>query len=176
MGDRPKEVRLRPRYWDACLFIDIIQRDKPERLLVLDGLVKIAKSGKLLVVTSALTIGEVLYGPEGTQSNSLPEEDIRFVETFFDQPWISVRAADRRIYREAAILRRKYNLELPDAVHVATALAHKEVTILETYDEKHLLKLGRKDDPPPIPIKIPKCPDPPMPLFDHQESSDDTEQ
>jgi len=56
-------------YWDSCVFISRIQGD-PERIDLLRQLTSLAEKGKLLIVTSVLTIAEVLR-TEHDGSNSL---------------------------------------------------------------------------------------------------------
>lgn len=57
MPNRPPAV-----YWDACCFIARIQRE-PDRIADLEQLTELAEDDKLRIVTSTLTIAEVLQEP-----------------------------------------------------------------------------------------------------------------
>jgi predicted nucleic acid-binding protein len=147
-------------YWDACCFIGRIQRES-DKIADLEQLTTLAEDGKLLIVTSTLTIAEVLYEP----GNEGPDgKKIRLISTYFEHPWIVLRALDRRTAEMAADVRVVHKLKIADAIHVATALRWK-VKFLHTYDNDHLLKKNGMIGVPPLEIIKPRYPED-HPLFD----------
>src|SRR4051794_915190 len=105
-------------YWDACCFIGRIARE-PDKIVDLEPLTRLAEQNKLLIVTSTLSITEVLSEPS-------PElaavNGFKTIQEFFEHPWIVMRAPDRRTMEIAADLRRQFGLKVPDAIHIATAI------------------------------------------------------
>lgn len=75
MSNKPPAV-----YWDACCFIGRIQRE-PDKIEELDHLASLAEAGKLLIVTSTLTIAEVLYEPNDRGEDS---KNIKRISRYFE--------------------------------------------------------------------------------------------
>jgi predicted nucleic acid-binding protein len=149
-------------YWDACCFIGRIARE-PDKIADLEMLTEQAKDGKLIIVTSTLTISEVLHEPSEELAAS---NKFKTINDFFDHPWIVLRALDRRTAEIAAQVRRDFALKSADAIHVATAIRwRRKVLELHTYDEDHLLKKNGKIGVPPLKIIRPRYPED-HPLFD----------
>lgn len=116
-------------YWDSCVFLDRLKR-KPERIAILETITDAAENGDFIIVTSAITLAEVIKLPElGTST----QDQISTIETFFENPWLNIRIVDEVIARNAAEIRRSSGLKTCDAIHVATALKYK-IPILHTYD------------------------------------------
>jgi len=142
-----KQLRVFRPYWDACVFISSIQRT-PGRVEVLDELRKLARVGQVMVVTSSIATAEVIKVKDldkcglGTneEDTSKIEEDLAKIRDYLENPWITRRVVDTAIAEKAAILRRRFKLRLPDAIHLATAW-HYEVDQFQTYDTD-LLKLN----------------------------------
>ncbi len=147
-------------YWDACCFIARIKREKG-RIEDVEQLTSLAENDKLLIVTSTITIAEVLQEPK----ISLPRDDgFISIKDYFQHPWIILRAVDRRTAEAAADIRRSYEgLKLPDAIHLATA-ARWSIKAFHTYDDRLLPKDG-KIGTPPLRIITPRYPED-HPLFD----------
>lgn len=116
-------------YLDACIFIELLQKSRPERLEQCEELWKSAKKGTVEVVTSTLTITEV-FKPPGERLN---DDDSRVILEFFEDAAIHIRTLDRRTAEEAHRIARQYNLSCNDAVHIATAVLH-QVSAFYTYD------------------------------------------
>ena len=142
-------------YWDSCVFIDWIQKDKPDRVALLQPVIDAAYAGKIVIVTSAFGLAEVVRcnGPD-----VLSEEDESRILRFFKNPFISVRNVDRRVAQEArSICRHRLStgagLKPPDAVHVATALLHK-VGSFHTFD-RGVLRFDQMFGIPPLRILEP---------------------
>lgn len=180
MPSKPGSVAGIPLvYWDACVFIDYLQKDKAYRLAEIVPLVHMAQNNKLHIVTSAISLGEVLRLPDPTLNDD--EIDHKIVE-FFKNPWITVRAADTNIMGMARRLRRatvlskpnksphERTFRLPDAIHIATAL-YNNVLAMHSYDDTDLVRrngLLSLDGKTFLKIIHPEDPTPPkpMPLFD----------
>lgn len=74
-------------YWDACVFISAIQQT-PERYSVLKAILDLAKTEKVFVVTSALTIAEVVKeARDNADSNRLATDAARIRE-FFENDFV----------------------------------------------------------------------------------------
>jgi predicted nucleic acid-binding protein len=101
-----------------------------------------ARSGEVVIVTSALTMVEVV---KITELGLLDQDTEQLVADFFENDFISLRNVDRFVAERARPLVREFNLKPADAIQVATALLMK-VDVMHTYDEKHLLKLNGKID------------------------------
>jgi len=143
-------------YWDSCVYIDCIQRH-PDRGAVLDSIIKQAKHGEIVLVASALVLAEVskLKDP-----NATAEEEAERILRFFENDFIKVRNVTRRIAEHAADMTRRHSIKPSDAIHVATALEAKCLS-LQTYDgvkgcRGKLIALDGKMGSPPLPIEIPR--------------------
>ena len=109
-----------------------------------------AERGELRIVTSALTLTEVIK-IKGKPTPVVDEDRIR---AFFEHEWIIVRDVDRFIAEQARDFIWKYNLQPIDAIHLATAYKHK-LQHLDTYDRSDLGKLDGKVSAPPMKIGEP---------------------
>src|SRR5262249_34321011 len=119
-------------------------------------------NGKLLIVTSTLTLSEVLCIPEGIAER---EKALAEFEAFFDHDWIEVRPVDRLTAEIGATIRSDHSsLKIPDAIHVATCLRWR-IKYLHTYDADHLLNKDGLIETPPLRVIKPCYPED-HPLFD----------
>lgn len=146
-------------YFDACVFIELLQQSIQKRFEACEDLREKAAKGDLIIVTSSVTIVEVNKLPDSPQ---LPEEQSKKILEFFENPYIAVRVPDRRTAEYAHELTRTHGLMPNDAIHVATAVLAK-VSVLYTYDSvknrrKGLLRHNLKIGTPPLRIEVP--PDP----------------
>jgi predicted nucleic acid-binding protein len=150
-------------YWDACVFIDWIENQRTDRLAQIRPVIEAAEDGKLLIVTSAWGMAEVVRcngkNPSTGLDNPLTEEDEKKIVEFFRSPFIEVRALDRMIAQlSRAYVRRSkvdlFCLPISDAVHLATASFYG-ISTLHTFDEEHLMPLSDKFGTPPIKIVKP---------------------
>lgn len=163
-------------YFDTCIFIELLQKSKLDRVDACEALHEQAKKGKLVIVTSAITITEVNKLPE---TKALPEEQSKKILAFFQHPYIAIRNADRYVAEYAHELTRIYGLLPLDALHVATAITSK-VPSLYTYDSakgrrkgllRHDGKIGR-----PTPLKIETPPDPSAGTLFAKKGKDESEE
>ena len=140
------------RYWDADVFLGWFLNE-PDKVEKCRGVVKSAEDGDIEIVTSAITLVEVIKLKGQSQLKKSDEETIH---KFFEQEFIAVRVVDRPIAERARNLIWEHNIKPKDAIHVATALKLK-ISIMDTFDggliklsKKHgrpLLKIGRPDIP-----------------------------
>ena len=137
------------RYWDSDAFIGYLGQE-PDKQAACMAVMKEAAAGKLLIVTSALTLAEVIKLRKHKPIR--PEKRIVITE-FFKHQYISVRNVNRALAEEARNLVWDYNVDPKDAIHVATALRFG-IPRLETFDGG-LHKLDGRLGTPPLSIGTP---------------------
>jgi len=142
-------MKTKRRYWDACTFLGWLsgESDKVDKC---KGAVKLAEDGDIIIVTSALTLTEVVW-VKGQKKLTEDTEDT--IKRFFEQDFIAVRTVDRVIAEHARQLVWKYNVKPKDSIHVATAL-QLGITIMDTFDDG-LAKLSGKLGKPKLKIGPP---------------------
>lgn len=126
------------RYWDSDCFLGWLQAesDKEEQCR---QVLEAAEDGKVLIVTSALTVAEVLML---RGRDPIPAANREKVEAFFRQDYIHIRNITRRIAETARSLVWDYGVAPKDALHVATAIDAK-LALLNTFDKPLLGKSGK---------------------------------
>ena len=110
----------------------------------------LAASGEVEIITSALTIAEVLHlqGRQPIQADKRKQ-----VTDFFKRSYIIPVSITRRVAEESRDLVWDHGIEPKDALHVATALSAK-VDVFNTFDQSLIgknLKVGN----PKLRIEIP---------------------
>ena len=125
-------------YWDSDPFLGYLQQeaDKFERC---KATLQQAKDGHVLIVTSTLTLAEVLWMRNAPK---IQFEKSVIVRRFFAHSYIRLRAVTRRVAELAQDLVWHHDIRPKDAIHVATAL-EAEVRTLETFDDGLIKKSGR---------------------------------
>jgi predicted nucleic acid-binding protein len=156
-----------PRYyWDACVFLHVISPEDEghtSRLKDLEHLLDSAENGEIKLLTSAISIAEVIYAAEEKQAGQLdPTVEMRIEELWRVGGPVSIAEYTRRVGMEARALAR---LGLPegrvlkpyDAVHLATARL-LEVDEFHSYDkplQRYATAAGKVPyaigEPPPAP-------------------------
>lgn len=124
-------------YWDANAFLGYL-KEEPDKAEVCGHVLQAAENGLLVIVTSALTLAEVIY-LKG--SAKLPGEQRAKVDAFFKAEYISVRNVTRATTELARDLVWDSNIKPKDAIHVATACLYR-VPTLHTYDDQLLASNG----------------------------------
>jgi len=137
------------RYWDAAAFIAWL-KPEPDRKPACEGWLNLAQQGKVLIVTSTMTLVEVVK-LDHTDILLLGPEVAATIEGFFRHSWISLRSVDPEIGEKARGLIWDHDLRVRDAIHIATALRYK-VPFLDTYDEA---MIGLNDQFPEVTIGYP---------------------
>jgi len=125
-------------YWDSDPFLGWLQNEAG-KVDLCSGTIKRAQDGEVLIVTSALTIAEVLWRRNAPK---LAEDKLSLLRKFFRRSHIRVVNVSRVIAEEAQDVVMNYNVRPKDAVHVASAI-HHGINILETFDEGLLAQSGK---------------------------------
>jgi predicted nucleic acid-binding protein len=145
------------RYWDSAAFLAYF-KEEVGRVDHCAEVLENAENGKILIVTSALTLAEVL-ALKG-QPRIPPEPALKQkVIDFFKNEYISVQNVTRQVAELARDLVWDHGIDPKDAVHVASALT-VEAPILETFDQPLIYKSGKVGNPPLI-IREPPAPSAP---------------
>jgi len=129
-------------YWDSDAFLAWLQSEQG-KVELSAGTLRRADQGEVLILTSALTIAEVLWMRGAPM---IPQEKADIVRKFFRRSYIRVRNVTRAISESAQDLVWNHNVRSKDAIHVATAL-DVGVFALETFDEGLLGKSGTIGNP-----------------------------
>jgi predicted nucleic acid-binding protein len=129
-------------YWDSDAFLGWLQ-EEPGKAELCEGTIERAQNLEALIITSALTIAEVLWL---RGAPPIPQEKAELVRKFFRRSYIRVRNVTRRISENAQELVWNDRIRPKDAIHVATAL-DANVDALETFDEGLLKKSGSVGNP-----------------------------
>jgi predicted nucleic acid-binding protein len=114
----------------------------------------LAEKGKILIITSALTLSEVL-ALRGKKRLPPNEKMKKKVIDFFKNEYIAVQNVTREVAEVSRDLVWDHSVKPKDAIHVASAIS-AGVTVFETYD-KPLIRKGNKvtkinfREPPPRP-------------------------
>ena len=148
-----REMPTKPNYyWDACIFLAWLQDERPPRRQPgdMEGLAEIVdqiERGEARVVTSALTLTEVL------NANFTEEQKGRF-EGALQRPSCVVINADQRVTKLAAEIRENFRgegrrIQTPDAIHLASALI-VAADVLHTFDDQMLVLDGRVLNATPV--------------------------
>lgn len=162
-------------YWDTCVFLALIKdEDRPnnEMMGVNDVAMKISKD-HVILLTSDITMSEIL---EATLTVEAKEK----LDDVFKRRNCQRAAVDNKIIRLSSEIRNYYQqrktvdglptIEVPDAIHLATAI-HYGATEFHTFDERDdrgkkraLLPLNGNVAEYPLVICKPPLPEQ-MPLF-----------
>ncbi len=163
--------RLPRRYWDSNAFLGILLGEQ-DKVLDCKAVLKAAEAGTIIIVTSALTLAEVVKIKGQPRLKREAEQAIR---EFFKHEWIVIIDCDRRIGEAARQLMWDYEfLNHKDAIHVATAMRSR-VDQLDTFDEP-LIKLSGALGNPPLVIGKPNLPEQIEFEYEPSEGSDDEQE
>jgi len=141
---------VRRRYWDACAFLGWL-KEEPDKVAECRQVIEEARSGTLEIVTSSLTLAEVLW-LKG--KDPIPVEDRRKVRRFFLSTWILLWEVDRQVAERAQDVVWDHTVRPKDSIHVATALV-AGAEQLDTFDGP-LIALDGKIGPPTLKIGRPR--------------------
>lgn len=155
-------MTIERRYWDSDCFLGWLQAE-PNKEESCRQVLEAAEEGKVLIVTSALTIAEVL-ALRGAPP--IPASMRAKVEAFFRNDYIVVRNITRRVSEQAREYVWGHGVKPKDALHVATAL-DAGLELLNTFDIPLIGKSGSLGNPvltierpywrePKLPLEAPK--------------------
>lgn len=154
------------RYWDSDCFLGYLQ-EEPDKVDLCQEVLDAAQDGHVLIVTSALTIAEVL-ALRGR--DPIPATTRRKVENFFRNDFIAVRNITRRVAENARIYVWDHGVKPKDALHVATAI-DAGLPLLNSFDHGLISKSGTLGSVP-LTIEKPSWIAPKLP-FDKDGKEDD---
>ncbi len=129
-------------YWDSDCFLGYFQNEEG-KVEKCDGVLQKADRGDVIIVTSALTIAEVLWKRGAPR---LTKDKAEIVRRFFRRSYIRVYNVSRKIAESAQDLVWDHSIKPKDAIHVATAI-NLMVDALETFDEDLIGKSGTVGTP-----------------------------
>ena len=116
-------------YWDADCFLGFLKKET-DKIKLCKGTTTQAKEGNLIIVTSAITLIEVV---KLDRQLRLKAKDEKIIRDFFKNPYIHIHNVDREISTIARDLIWKHSLAQRDSIHVATALKLK-LDKMHTFD------------------------------------------
>lgn len=135
-------------YWDSCAFLAWLQNEAGREAACRDTLER-ARKGEILIVTSALTIAEVLWTKNGPR---LGQDKAEKLNRFFKRSSIRVVNLNRKIAEASQKLVWNDGIAPKDSIHVATAIEYG-CDVLETFDTDLLKASGKIAG---MPIKEPE--------------------
>ena len=138
------------RYWDSDCFLGWLQAED-DKVEACRQVLNLAAKGELEIITSALTIAEVLHlrGHEPISSDKRQQ-----VIAFFKRSYIIPVSITRRIAEDSRDLVWDHGIDPKDALHVATAIKAK-VDVFNTFD-RPLIDKSLKVGSPKLLIEAPK--------------------
>jgi predicted nucleic acid-binding protein len=128
------------RYWDSVVFLAYFQEESG-RVDSCEAVLEAAEKGKILIITSALTLSEVLALRGAKRLPPIPKLKTKVVD-FFKNEYIAVQNVTREVAESSRDLVWDHGIKPKDAIHVASAIA-AGVTVFETYD-RPLIRRGNK--------------------------------
>jgi predicted nucleic acid-binding protein len=124
-------------YWDSDCFLAILNDAEPQKSKLCQSVLKDARDGKILIVTSAIALIEVIRIKGKPRVDRIAEKKIT---GFLENSYINIRDVTPAVGLKARELIWRHNLRPKDSIHVATALLCK-VPTLHAFDTD-LLKLN----------------------------------
>lgn len=128
-------------YWDSDCFLAWLQAESGADSC--RQVLEAAQDGSVTIITSALTLTEVLAMRRRT---AIPKDKRDEVINFFKNEYIVVRNLDRKIAEIARNLVWDSEIDPKDAVHVATALS-LGLGMMHTFDAALIRKTGTLGTP-----------------------------
>jgi predicted nucleic acid-binding protein len=148
---------VRYRYWDACVFLGWLKAE-PDKLAACQAGIRMAERGELTIITSVLSLAEVL---RLKGNDPIPVADREAVRAFFENDYISLYEVDRTIAEKAQDVVWNHGVRPKDAIHVATALSTATTITIEQFDtfDTGLIALNGQIGAPALTIGLPNLPE-----------------
>lgn len=135
------------RYWDSCNFISMITEDEAERAEICQRILDDGEAGKLVIITSTLTIAEVIH-MRGRPM--LTDDEETTISNFFLHSYILLHDVTRIVAENARKLARQHGLRPNDSIHLSTALL-SDADVFETWNTNDFSRIQGA----PIEIRTP---------------------
>lgn len=140
---------MKARYWDTNMFLGWLSQES-DKYPSCAALIREAEAGNLYIVTSALTIAEVVWLRGKPR---LPADQRGDIRGFFAHKYVQIRQLDRTTAELAQTVVWDHAVNPKDAIHVATALdalrlIGKDFDQFDTFDDDLIKKSGQIGDPP----------------------------
>lgn len=134
-------------YWDACIWITLIQDRDSIRGQCCQYVLDLAKTGKCEIWTSSFCLAEVYKRKCDMTQVGLQEEKDQYFEDLIEQEFIKKISVDMDVAKVARrLLRRFPKIGKPqDGIHVASCIL-ENLDELHTFDRDDLLDLDGKID------------------------------
>ncbi len=120
------------RYWDSCNFISLIAEDEADRAEICQHILEDAEAGRLVIITSTLTIAEVI---RMRGKPMLTEDEETTIGNFFLHSYILMYDVTRVVAENTRQLARRYGLRPNNSVHLSTALL-SDADVFETWNTR----------------------------------------
>ena len=104
------------RYWDSDCSLGWL-RSEPDKVKECQEVLQVAEDGQVMIVTSALTIAEVLNLEGRGSTFTIPPENAAAVIAFFRNPYIVVRNITRKVSEQAREFVWTHRVMPKDALH-----------------------------------------------------------
>lgn len=134
-------------YWDACIWITLIQERESVRGQCCQYVLDLAKAGKCEIWTSSFSLAEVYKRKCDMTQVGLQEDLDQYFEDLIEQEFIKKISVDMDVAKVARkLLRRFPKIGKPqDGIHVASCIL-ESLDELHTFDREDLLALDGKID------------------------------
>lgn len=119
------------RYWDSNVFLAWIKGEKG-RVEMCEAIVRMARKDECVIITSAITLAEVVR-PRQKGTVEITEAEDKQIVAFFSNPFIKFVDLSPSLAARSRALQWRFNLGVRDAIHVVSAIA-AEADVIETYD------------------------------------------
>ncbi|MEM9997392.1 MAG: type II toxin-antitoxin system VapC family toxin [Bacteroidota bacterium] len=148
-------TKLPSRYWDSSAFIAYFKAEEG-RVELCQAVIDEAKRGQTRIITSALTLSEVVHIKGYEKLTQDLENDL---ESFFEHDFVVLVDLNRAISEYARKLMWRHGLRAYDANHLSSAI-HADVHFVDAFDDKLLKQDGKfsRSDGTPIRIGYPNLP------------------
>ncbi len=133
------------RYWDTTCFLAWL-KEEPDKVDFCRGVIQGCQEGRIKLITSTLTLAEVLFLRRGPK---IPPEDAEKIKAFFEHRYIAAASLDRSTAEKAQEIFWNYDIKPNDAVHAATAV-RLGIQIFDTFDPDFDKLHGNIGNPPLI--------------------------
>lgn len=141
--------KIPDRYWDSSAFIAYF-KEEPGRVDLCQAVIDVAQRGQTRIITSALTLSEVVHIKGYEKLTPDFESDLG---AFFEHDFLVLVDLNRAISEFARQLMWRHRLRAYDANHLSTAI-HADVHFVDAFDDKLLKQDGKFNRADGTPIRI----------------------